>query len=77
MKLCAVANDTLLESTSTKSNKDEHKDVYKIVHQRRGPYGGPDLLRKGPRKNGANNYNFERPILMSSLLFFLLVAFTL
>ncbi|CAN4084402.1 unnamed protein product [Withania somnifera] len=70
-----IANDTLL--TSTKSNKDEHKDVHKIVHQRKGAYGAPDLLRKGPKKNGANNYNFGRPILISSLSFFLLVVFTL
>uniref|UniRef100_M1AS80 Uncharacterized protein n=1 Tax=Solanum tuberosum TaxID=4113 RepID=M1AS80_SOLTU len=73
-----IANDTLmLDSTSTKSNKDEDKHVHKIVHQRRGAYGGPDLLRKGPKKNGANNYKYERPILMSSLLFSLLIAFTL
>lgn len=73
MKLYAVAN----ELSSIESNKDEHKDVHKIVHQRRGAYGGPDLLRKGPKKNGANNYKFERPILMSSFLFFLLVVFTI
>lgn len=76
MKLCAVTNDILLDSTSTNSNKDEHKDLHKIVHQRRGAYGGPDLLRKGPNKNKANNYKFERPILVCSLLCFLLVAFT-
>lgn len=75
--MCAVANDTLFDSTSTKSYKDEHKDVHKIIHQKKGAYGGPDLLRKGPKKNKANNYKFERSILMSSLLFFLLVAFTL
>ncbi|XP_060171070.1 uncharacterized protein LOC132602067 [Lycium barbarum] len=71
------ANDTLLESTSTKSNKDEHKDVHKIVHHKKGAYGGADLLRKGHKKNGANNNNFERPILVSSLLFSLHVAFTI
>ncbi|KAK4337696.1 hypothetical protein RND71_042183 [Anisodus tanguticus] len=73
-----IANDTLLESTSnTKSKEGEQKDVHKVVHQRRGSYGGADLLRKGRKKNGANNYKFERPILVSSLLFSLLVTFTL
>ncbi|KAM3269964.1 hypothetical protein P3S67_029870 [Capsicum chacoense] len=71
-----IANDTLVESTSTKSNKDEHRNIYKIVHQKRGAYGGPDLLRKGAKKNGANNYKFEWPILISSFLFFLVLVIT-
>ncbi|MCD9639720.1 hypothetical protein HAX54_024428 [Datura stramonium] len=71
-----IANDTFLESTSTKSNKDEHKDVHTIIHQRKGAYGGADLLRKRPNRNGANNnYNFGRPIMLFCLLFLLIIAF--
>ncbi|OIT36383.1 hypothetical protein A4A49_35326 [Nicotiana attenuata] len=55
---------------------NECMDVHKVVHQRRGVYGGADLLRKGPKKNEAN-YIFERPILVSSFFLFLFVAFTL
>nr|XP_009621618.1 uncharacterized protein LOC104113218 [Nicotiana tomentosiformis]XP_016492499.1 PREDICTED: uncharacterized protein LOC107812005 [Nicotiana tabacum] len=71
-----ITNDTLVELTSRKNNEEESKDVHKVVHQRRGVYGGADLLRKGPKKNGANCM-FQRPISVSFLLFFLLVAFTL
>lgn len=74
--VCAVTNDTLVELTSRKNNEEESKDVHKVVHQRRGVYGGADLLRKGPKKNGAN-YIFEKPILVSSFFLFLFVAFTL